>query len=143
VADLPSPSKAPCGTCPYRRDVPAGIWSAEEYAKLPGYDGETGDQLVAGAGGLFFCHQNDGRLCAGWAGCHDMRHNLAVRLHRVAPETFTYKSPVPLFRSGAAAAAHGLSGIENPSPKARSAIAKLLKRLGGGDDDPTHEGDAG
>lgn len=29
------PPKVPCGTCPYRRDVPAGIWHGEEYAKLP------------------------------------------------------------------------------------------------------------
>lgn len=24
----------PCETCPYRRDVPSGVWSADEYRKL-------------------------------------------------------------------------------------------------------------
>lgn len=130
----PRPGKAPCGTCPYRRDVPAGIWSADEYAKLPRYDGETGDQIMKGATGLFFCHQQNGKLCAGWVGCHDMRHNAAVRLSPVARETFTYKSPVPLFSSGAEAALHGLSGIDAPGPEARRSIAKLLRKVGARED---------
>lgn len=130
MSDLPRPSKAPCGTCPYRRDVPAGIWDASEYAKLPRYDGETMEQFIAGGTGLFFCHQNNGHLCAGWVGCHDMNHGIAVRLNAVAPETFDYVSPIPLFDSGAEAAEHGLSGIDNPDKKARAAIAKLERKLG-------------
>lgn len=130
MSGLPGPAKAPCVTCPYRRDVPAGIWSANEYEKLPRYDGGTGDQVLAGAFGLFFCHQRDQRLCAGWVGCHDMEHNLAVRLSPVAPETFDYVSPVPLFESGAEAAAHGLSGVANPSQKARDAVARLMRKFG-------------
>lgn len=128
--DLPRPSKAPCGTCPYRRDVPAGIWEASEYLKLPRYDGETIEQVIKGAGGLFFCHQNDGHLCAGWVGCHDMAEAFAVRLNPVHPETFDYVSPIPLFGSGTEAAIHGLSGVENPGPDARAAIAKLERKLG-------------
>lgn len=128
MRDLPGPSKAPCGTCPYRKDVPAGVWAAEEYEKLPGYDGDVLDQLLAGATGLFMCHQNDGHLCAGWVGCHDMYHSLAVRLQSVAPETFDYVSPVPLFASGAEAAAHGLSGVPNPDERAKAAMRKLTKR---------------
>ncbi len=130
---LPGPSKAPCGTCPYRRDVPAGVWDASEYAKLPRYDGSTGDQLMMGATGLFFCHQNDGHLCAGWVGRHDMRHNLAVRFWPVAPEVFDYVSPVPLFASGMEAAAHGMSGIDAPDRDARLAISKLARKLPGSD----------
>ena len=118
---LPTPSKAPCGSCPYRKDVPSGIWEASEYAKLPGYDGETWMQPPA----LFFCHQNDGHLCAGWVGCHDTQHLLALRVHRVAPETFEYRSPVPLFGSGLEAARHGLAEIEQPGPRATQAIRKL------------------
>lgn len=128
--DPPRPSAAPCGTCPYRRDVPAGLWDASEYAKLPRYDGSTMDQLLAGGTGLFFCHQNDGHLCAGWVGCHDMAHAVALRLAPVAPETYDYRSPVPLFGSGAEAAAHGMSGIDDPGPEARAAIAKLERKLG-------------
>lgn len=126
---LPGCAKAPCGSCPYRRDVPAGVWSADEYAKLPRYDGETFEQLKAGAMGLFFCHQQDGKLCAGWVGCHDMHHALAVRLHPVDPMVFDYESPVPLFASGAEAAAHGLSGVDNPDASARALIAKLDRKL--------------
>lgn len=121
MTDLPKPSAAPCGTCPYRRDVPAGIWDASEYAKLPPYDGETWDQPPA----LFFCHRNDGHLCAGWVGCHDADHLLAFRLHRVDPSAFDHVSPVPLFASGAEAAAHGLAGVLRPDRRARAAIRKL------------------
>lgn len=130
MTDLPRPSRAPCGTCPYRQDVPAGVWDASEYAKLPRYDGSTMDQFLAGGVGLFFCHQNDGHLCAGWVGCHDTDHLAAMRLHQVHPDTFTYESPVPLFSSGAEAAAHGLSGVENPDARALAAIDKLAGKLG-------------
>lgn len=128
MTDLPRPSKAPCGTCPYRRDVPSGIWDASEYEKLPLYDGETIEQALKGGTRLFYCHQNDGHLCAGWVGCHDTTHLAALRFHEVADETFDYVSPVPLFASGAEAAAHGLSGIDNPDRRAREAIAKLERR---------------
>jgi hypothetical protein len=119
--DLPRPAKAPCGTCPYRRDVPAGVWDASEYAKLPPYDGETWEQPLA----LFHCHRNDGHLCAGWVACHDTAHLLSMRLHRVHPDTFDYVSPVPIWASGAEAAAHGLAGVNEPDDRARAAIRKL------------------
>jgi hypothetical protein len=120
--------KSPCSSCPYRRDVPAGIWSPEEYAKLPEYDGETGDQIMAGAVAVFLCHQQPGRLCAGWVGCHDMRHNAAIRFNPVDPMVHDYKSPVALFGSGAEAAAHGMSGVKNPGPEAKAQIEKLLSK---------------
>ncbi len=125
MTDLPKPSAAPCGTCPYRADIAAGIWHPDEYAKLVAYDGETWEQSPS----LFFCHRHDGHLCAGWVGCHDTDHLLALRLNRVDSATFDYVSPVPLFRSGREAAAHGLSGINNPDRRARRAIAKLEKEL--------------
>lgn len=125
----PAPSKAPCGTCPYRRDVPQGVWHPSEYEKLSGYDGDIIDQLLNDASALFFCHQNDGSLCAGWVGCHDMNHTLAVRLHDVAMETFDYVSPVPLFASGQEAAAHGLAGVSDPDETARVAIKKLSRKI--------------
>lgn len=125
MGDLPRPSAAPCGSCPYRRDVPGGVWDASEYLKLPKYDGGTVDQFLKGGTGLFFCHRNDGHLCAGWVGCHDMGHAIAVRLNPVHPSTFDYVSPVPLFGSGAEAALNGLLDIEAPSPAALRIIAKL------------------
>jgi hypothetical protein len=111
--------------------VPSGIWAPSEYEKLPGYDGQTGEQAEAGAFGLFFCHAAPDFLCAGWAGCHDMAENLAMRLHaareQVDPAVYDYVSPVPLFSSGAAAAAHGLADIENPGEAARVKAAQLTQ----------------
>lgn len=129
MSKLLRPGKAPCGSCPYRRDVPAGVWSADEYMKLPAYDGDTGEQIMKGATGVFLCHQQPGRLCAGWVGCHDMRHNASVRFERVDDSVFDYESPVPLFSSGAEAAAHGLSGIKAPTEAARKMIDKLILKL--------------
>ena len=124
------PRGRPCPSCPYRRGVPSGIWSAEDYAGLAAYDGDTGEQALAGATRLFGCHQGDDKLCAGWVGCHDMNHSLALRLHHAEtdlPAVLGYSSPVPLFPSGAEAAAHGMRDIENPSPAARAMIAKITR----------------
>lgn len=119
----------PCPSCPYRRDVPSGIWEAEEYSKLPGYDLDIPDQLAARAVNLFHCHSQPVNLCAGWAGCHDMTNMLAVRLHArdVDPAVFEYVSPVPLFGSGAEAAAHGMRDLAAPGAEARRKIAQLLR----------------
>lgn len=121
-------AKAPCKSCPYRRDVPSGIWAPEEYAKLPGFDGEIIDQFQAGATGLFLCHQQDGNLCAGWLACHGSDNLFALRLHGalVAPAVWNYETHVPVFSSGAAAAAHGMAGVEAPSQHARRVIGRLL-----------------
>lgn len=123
--------QSPCPSCPYRRDVPSGIWAAGEYEKLPGYDGETWEQAEAGATGLFSCHRTPDFLCAGWAGCHDMAGNLAMRLHArrqdVDPEVYDYVSPVPLFSSGAEAAAHGLQDISEPGDAAQVKARQLLR----------------
>jgi hypothetical protein len=135
-------AQAPCRSCPYRRDVPSGLWAASEYDKLPAYDGDIAEQVVKEAGGLFFCHQQDGRLCAGWIGCHGAGNLLAVRLAgfyldgkaRLDDALWTYESPVPLFASGAQARAHGLRAIRRPGPKARRTIDRLQRKLKGRDD---------
>jgi hypothetical protein len=121
---------APCKSCPYRQDVPSGLWAPEEYAKLPRYDGEILDQLRAGAGGLFMCHQKDGCLCAGWLAAHGPHNLLALRMNgaEVADEVWGYASPVPVFSSGAEAAAHGRADIQQPTPKARRAIDRLHRK---------------
>lgn len=124
------PRKTPCPSCPYRRDVPSGIWSAEEYDKLPGYDGSTAEQAMAGAFAPFFCHQRTGELCAGWVGCHDMDENLAIRVSREDLDVdaiFEYQSPVPLFSSGAEAAEHGKREIRCPGASARKKIDSLIQ----------------
>lgn len=122
-------AKAPCKSCPYRQDVPSGVWHDDEYAKLPRFDGEIIDQLQAGAIGLFMCHQKDGRLCAGWLASHGPHNLLALRVrgHEVTPDVWSYESPVPVFASGAEAAAHGRAEIPAPSPRAARTISRLLQ----------------
>ncbi len=121
-----SVAKVPCGSCPYRRDVPSGIWEQHEYNKLPGYDGQTWEQEMA----LFMCHQKDGNLCAGWLACHNPRQLLALRLPRkdLDPAVYDYKTDVPVFSSGAEAKKHGMRDIEQPGKKAEKMITGLLRK---------------
>lgn len=120
--------KSPCSSCPYRRDVPSGIWAAEEYELLPNFDGEIMEQVEAGATHLFFCHQQDGHLCSGWVGCHGT-DAIAIRVnsHRLDESVFTYESPVPLFASGREACDHGMRDIESPSEAAMQTVTKIVK----------------
>lgn len=132
------PAPRPCDSCPYRRDVPSGIWSAEEYGKLRNYDGPTYWQPL----NLFLCHQHDAeseqaRLCAGWVGCHGselLAPRLALRTGSISEAThravLEYQSPVPLFASGAEAAEHGTAEIHCPSAEAARAVEKISRRRG-------------
>ena len=131
---IKGPAPAPCGSCPYRLDVPSGVWSEEEYEKLPPYDTSTGEQPPA----VFCCHQQPDRLCAGWVGVHDMRHNLGLRLADAMgamedpgeiDATLDYETPTPLFASGAEAAAHGLAEIDEPGERAVKTVKKLEPKL--------------
>lgn len=128
------PAPRPCISCPYRRDVPSGVWDEEEYAKLPPFDEpETARQPPA----AFMCHQQDGRLCAGWVAVHDMQESLGLRLlaavARMTPEeidaTIDYTTDVPLFDSGAEAALHGLAEVKQPSEAAVKLIARLQRKV--------------
>ena len=102
------PLPRPCASCPYRRDAPQGLWHEEEYARLPKYDGDIADQVVAGAFNAFFCHQRNGAVCSGWLGHREHPSDLlAVRLgvsgdrpqlHPVA--CVDYTTDVPLWGSG-------------------------------------------
>lgn len=128
------PAPNPCGSCPYRRDVPSGVWAEEEYAKLPEYDKPTGDQPP----NVFLCHQQDGRMCAGWTACHDMDESMGLRIavlsDQVHPEDIEaiheYTTPVPIFTSGAEAAAHGRAEIMSPGIPARKTVDKLKAKRG-------------
>lgn len=123
--DLPKPPPVPCGSCPYRRDVPSGIWDISEYLKLPEYDGETWEQSPA----LFMCHQRDGCLCGGWLQTHDTNHLLALRLHKVDPSAYGYQTDVETFASGAEARDHGLKDIANPGDEALRKMKGLQRIL--------------
>jgi hypothetical protein len=132
------PASRPCESCPYRKDVPAGVWAAKEYEKLPEYDLPTPFQPMK----MFLCHlfgkePGDRRVCAGWVATHDMEENLSIRVCSagknpdISVETFNrirdYKSPIPVFSSGAEAAGHGLLNVENPSPEAVKAAKKIIR----------------
>jgi len=132
MTDLPKPPKVPCGTCPYRQDVPSGIWSRHEYEKLPHYDGEIFDQMMAGAFGLFMCHQRDGCLCGGWLKTHGPDNLLALRMRDVDPSVWTYDPPTPCWASGQEAHDHGVRDVEYPGADARRKIDGLLKQRGEG-----------
>jgi hypothetical protein len=112
--------------------VPSGLWDTEEYDKLPQYDRETGEQPHS----VFMCHQQDGRLCAGWVGCHDMEESLGLRValargllsEQDYQATLDYSTKVELFDSGAAAATHGLRELAQPGERAVRTIQKLRQR---------------
>ena len=120
----------PCASCPYRQDVPSGIWAENEYVKLPSYDGDIIDQMMQGATTPFACHQRDGKLCAGWVACHGPENLLALRLkgEAVPAETWTYQTDVAVFRSGAEAAHHGVRDLDDPGVKAQKLMAKLVAK---------------
>lgn len=126
------PAPRPCVSCPYRCDVPSGVWSASEYLKLHEYDEETGRQPP----GVFLCHQNDGRLCAGWVAVHDMENSLSLRLATAMgvvavtdlDTIIDYTTDVPLFGSGYEAAEHGLADIRTPGRGARKMIQRLSRK---------------
>ncbi|MFE7525792.1 DUF6283 family protein [Kitasatospora sp. NPDC057542] len=135
ISTIRPPAPRPCDSCPYRRDVPSGIWAAEEYEKLRAYDAPTGEQPTA----MFQCHQNDAdsqasRVCAGWAGCHGealLAPRIALLTAAMDGPTLeavvTYVSPVPLFSSGAEAADHGQADIDRPGPEADRLIDKIIR----------------
>jgi hypothetical protein len=124
----PCAAKAPCKSCPYRTDVPSGIWAPEEYDKLPTYDGEIIDQLMGGAMGLFFCHQKDGHLCAGWIATHGADNLLALRMNAVDASVWTYTTTVPVFSSGQDVCDHGKRDISAPGDAANRAISRLVRK---------------
>lgn len=137
MTGIHAPAPKPCASCPYRQDVPSGIWSAHEYEKLLNYDKEFPFQPAA----MFQCHQNErddpkARLCAGWVATHGPDNLLAVRLaparERMSPAEFAatldYTTTVAVFATGAEAAAHGMRDIECPSEAAELAIEKIVGR---------------
>lgn len=129
----PQLAGAPCTSCPYRRDVPSGVWTREEYEKLPRYDAaETFMQPTQ----AFHCHKGTGDLCAGWVGCHDMDNSLGLRMaflydhidEQTVEAALDYVSPVPLFSSGQEACEHGLTDLAHPSERAIAAMDGYLRR---------------
>jgi hypothetical protein len=134
------PAPRPCESCPYRQDVPSGVWDESEYRKLPEYDKQTLEQPP----GLFLCHQQNGRVCGGWAACHAsqtgpyalMSLRWAYNLGTVTPEVldsiFDYMSPVPVFSTGQEAMEHGLKELEEPTEEALHIMQKIERKQSNG-----------
>jgi hypothetical protein len=102
----------PCSSCPYRKDVPSGVWAHHEYEKLRDYDAPTAEQPPA----VFACHANRGNE-------YDL---LALRLW--PPPGGVPEAGVALFSSGSAAANWGQADIEQPSDEARATTGRLLRK---------------
>jgi len=133
AAEAAVPRKRPCASCPYRQNVPSGVWHPEEYLKLPEYDGEIHEQVQhEQALKEFHCHQGDGTVCSGWLGHREPTDLLAVRLGiargSLDPSCATYTTEVPLFPSGRAAAEHGMREVEAPSDEAVEVIEKISRK---------------
>lgn len=109
---------APCKFCPYRKDVPSGVWHKSEYEKLPEYDRPTCEQPSA----LFMCHEKTGSICCGWSQCHRwelLSLRLASYKERFEIPTIT----TGIFESGRKALEHGMRLIKRPNAKARKAMS--------------------
>lgn len=125
------PAKRPCSTCPYRKDAPSGLWDATEYEKLPEFDKPTVEQPPK----IFLCHKAGEHLCAGWCGTHDLSQSpglmIAYFSGRISESdteaAVNYVSPIPLFASGAEAAAHGMRDIDNPSAETQRVADQMGK----------------
>jgi len=74
--ETPTLPAVPCATCPYRRDVPVGVWHATNFERLLRADR---DPIF---GGTFGCHLNDGTLCRGWLLDQRARDLPSIRLRR-------------------------------------------------------------
>lgn len=131
TTETKAPAPRPCESCPYRLDVPSGIWEAHEYLKLPDYDLPLVQQPMK----AFMCHQNDGRLCAGWVACHGgealgLRLIAAYMEPEEVDKLMAWKTDVPVFESGNAACQHGLREIKNPGMGAAKMMGKIERRRG-------------
>lgn len=119
-----------CSACPYRRDVPSGVWAEQEYEKLVEYDRPTGDQPL----GAFRCHATPESYCHGWVNVHSNRGHehelLALRLTGDVPDPddrAMTKDPA-LFDSGTEAAEHGKRELDDPSDEAIETAARLQRK---------------
>jgi hypothetical protein len=102
------------------------VWASHEYDKLVEYDEPTGNQPLA----TFACHATPDHHCHGWAVVHTSRGHeydlLALRVY--PPSTPVPAAGVPLFDSGAEAAAHGQRDVDTPAPEAQAAAQRLLRK---------------
>lgn len=58
-SDMKFKTKTPCGTCPYRKDVPLSYWDRAEFEKLAATEKDY-------MGVVYGCHKKNGNVCVGW-----------------------------------------------------------------------------
>ncbi len=110
-----------CAFCPYRRDVPPGVWHPEEYEKLRGYDAFTPEQPLA----VFMCHSGPDLACHGWAVVHTSRgHSRDLLALRLRPPREIPAASTELFGSAEEAADYGQQEMD---VRARAAIEKMVR----------------
>jgi hypothetical protein len=115
----------PCSACPYRQDVPSGLWAHHEYEKLRPYDNPTPDQPFA----PFMCHATPDHYCSGWAITHNSRgHEFELLALRMRGNPDIPGSEITCFGSGNEAADHGQADIEEPSPQAVAVVERLTRK---------------
>ena len=118
---------APCSACPYRKDVPSGVWQYHEYQKLREYDEPTFAQPFA----WFACHATPDHACNGWAVVHSNRGHefdlVALRIRGIYPDQIP-DAATEMFASGNEAADHGQADIEDPTEDAVAVQERLLKK---------------
>jgi len=118
---MPEIRKTPCEACPYRQNVPSGVWDHDEYEKLRPYDGETFEQPVGG----FACHSTPKKFCHGWAvvsGSDSLALRMAGCAHEIPP------AKVPLFATHNEAADHGQREVPRPGEQAVDVIDRLQRK---------------
>lgn len=114
----------PCGACPYRRDVPPGVWAPEEYEKLGTYATTADGEITIAP---FGCHASPELLCNGWANVE--RDSIAMRFLEMREGPIDVPpSNVPLYDTGAEARDAGLAGVTEPDRAARATMARLAAK---------------
>lgn len=121
--------KRACGSCPYHRDTPSGVWAADHYQLLATYDEQPGQTPALAT---FHCHQENatGRptVCRGWLSTH--RDSVAVRLAlcmgKLQPADVPTQPEPDYYGTGTEASLAGLAEIDAPSPEAQRLMDKLL-----------------
>lgn len=120
-----------CDSCPYRRDVPPGVWAKEEYDKLPLYDCDAPMPALSS----FLCHQSHATeiatVCRGWLSVH--RDSVAARISQIKGELLPEDIPTAdesnvYYESGAEAAKAGKRGVRRPSKAAKQKVRNLVRR---------------
>lgn len=86
VPDLFNGCTTPCAKCPYRKDAPLALWSADEFKQLLATESDM-------IGAVYGCHNNDATVCRGWfldqreRGFPSIALRMALATHNVSAET--------------------------------------------------------